>query len=60
MFTTLTFRENLHNIKEANYEFLKFIKRVKYKFGDFKYLAVIEFQDRGAIHYHMISDFRYI
>jgi hypothetical protein len=60
MFTTLTFRENFQNIQEANYAFLKFIKRVKYKFGDFKYLVVIEFQDRGAIHYHMISDFGYI
>ncbi|MBC8389847.1 MAG: protein Rep, partial [Actinobacteria bacterium] len=41
-------------------EFKKFIKRLKYKYGDFKYLAVVEFQKRGAIHYHMLSDFSYI
>ena len=60
MFATLTFKENIEDIKKANYEFLKFIKRMRCGYGDFKYLAVIEFQDRGAIHYHMISDFGYI
>ncbi|GAI10009.1 unnamed protein product, partial [marine sediment metagenome] len=42
----------------TNREFKKFIQRLRYQYGDFKYMAVIEFQDRGAIHYHMISDFR--
>ena len=44
----------------ANNEFKKFIKRVKYYYGDFKYLSVVEFQKRGAIHYHMLNDFDYI
>ncbi len=58
-FLTLTFKENIKNVKQANLEFTKFIKRLTYeitgqKKSFFKYITVIEFQDRGAIHYHCI------
>lgn len=55
-FLTLTFKENVTDISFANNEFKKFIKRLKYQFElkNLKYVAVIEFQERGAIHYHMI------
>ena len=58
-FLTLTFKENIQDIKQANYEFKKFIKRLNYKvYGTkkaiLKYTTVIEFQKRGAIHYHTI------
>ena len=58
-FLTLTFRENVQDIKQANYEFTKFIQRFNYKlYGtkkvNLKYTTVIEFQKRGAIHYHTI------
>lgn len=58
-FLTLTFRDNVKDIKQANYEFNKFIKRLNYKlYGvkkvNLKYTTVIEFQKRGAIHYHII------
>lgn len=59
-FITLTFAENVVDLSVANNEFKKFIKRLRYEEGNFKYLAVIEFQKRGAIHYHMISDLFYI
>jgi hypothetical protein len=59
-FVTLTFAENIEDIKVSNREFKNFIKRMKYRFGDFKYLSVIEFQERGAIHYHMICNWGYI
>lgn len=59
-FITLTFKENLTDVKKANYEFMKFIQRLRYRYGNFKYAAVIEFQKRGAVHYHMISDLPYI
>jgi len=41
------------------YEFTKFIKRFNYeitglKTSYLKYVAVVQFQERGAIHYHMI------
>ena len=61
---TLTFKENITNLKSANYEFTKFIRRLNYetnriegkdlKQSNLKYLAVFELQQRGAIHYHMI------
>jgi len=47
-------------MNRANNEFKKFIQRLKYNYGDFRYLVVVEFQKRGAIHYHMLSDFGYI
>ena len=55
-FLTLTFAENVCDIDVANYEFKKFIERLKYQYPtlDLKYLTVIEFQKRGAVHYHMV------
>jgi len=59
-FFTSTFADNIKEMNFANHEFKKFIQRLKYHYGDFKYLTVVEFQKRGAIHYHMLSDFGYI
>ena len=59
-FLTLTFKDNITDIFYANREFKKFIQRVKHKYGDFRYLVVIQFQKRGAIHYHMLADFVFI
>lgn len=59
-FFTATFSDNISNMDFANNQFKKFIQRLKYHYGDFKYLAVLEFQKRGSIHYHMLSDFGYI
>ena len=58
-FLTLTFKENIQDIKQANYEFKKFIQRLNYycfgvKKNNLKYTCVVEFQKRGAIHYHVI------
>jgi len=58
-FLTLTFKEDVKDMKQANYEFLKFIKRLNYycfgtKKANLKYTCVVEFQKRGAIHYHVI------
>jgi hypothetical protein len=58
-FLTLTFQENIQNLKEANRFFSKFVQRINYMFRDIlveplQYLCVPEFQKRGAIHYHVI------
>lgn len=54
-FVTLTFAENVTNIKQANYEFKKFRQRLEYELKlKLKYVVVIEFQKRGAIHYHVV------
>jgi len=58
-FLTLTFAENLSTIDVANKIFSKFVKRLNYKIfkskrSELAYLAVIEFQKRGAVHYHCV------
>lgn len=54
-FLTLTFKDNVQDLDYANNEFKKFIKRLNYNFNiKVKYSCVIEFQKRGAIHYHVI------
>lgn len=63
-FITLTFTNDcgidINSIRECNSEFKKFIQRMRRKFNNFKYICVIEFQKRGAVHYHIISDLPYI
>jgi len=60
-FLTLTFAENVTDIATANYEFKKFRQKLQRHLGrDFKYLGVIEFQKRGAVHYHLMLDIPFI
>ena len=57
-FVTFTFAENIKEIKTANAEFTKFIRKfnyfLKFKNSHLKYATVIEFQKRGAVHYHTL------
>ena len=55
LFITFTFAENIVSLKEANACWTAFIKRLKYHL-DFNpaYVAVVEFQRRGAVHYHAV------
>lgn len=55
-FWTLTFGENIKELDYANSEFKKFIQKVKRKYPELKYLGVPEFQKRGAVHYHLITN----
>ncbi|MDD5396947.1 MAG: hypothetical protein PHW24_02695 [Candidatus Moranbacteria bacterium] len=59
IFITFTFAENITELTLAHKEFTKFIKRLSYEHwgqnvNTLKYLAVVEFQERGAIHYHVV------
>lgn len=59
IFLTLTFAENMTDIKKANRIFSKFKQRLDYeitgiKKSYLKYVGVIEFQKRGAVHYHVL------
>lgn len=57
-FLTLTVARNCDDVTYYDSEFKKFIMRFNYKYGKkHKYLAVREFQKRGAIHYHLLMDF---
>jgi hypothetical protein len=52
---SLTYAENMQDIKTAYRDFKSFVQALKYKFGkDFKYIAVPEFQKRGAVHFHAL------
>jgi methylase of polypeptide subunit release factors len=52
---TLTFKENITDLKFANKQFINFRKRLNRHLSfNIKYVTVPEFQKRGAVHYHMI------
>jgi hypothetical protein len=54
-FATFTFAENITDLKVANKYFRSMIKKLCYKTGEsIKYLAVPEYQKRGAVHYHVL------
>lgn len=58
-FFTITFEENIQDQGAANYKYKKCIQKLNYyvygeKCNKLKYLVVLQFQDRGAIHWHVI------
>jgi len=64
-FLTLTFEANVTDLDYSNNEFKKWVKRVNYhcfktKKSVMKYVAVIEFQKRGAVHYHVLCNLPYV
>lgn len=59
-FLTLTFSDNKTDVKECNVLFKAFIRKLRRFKDDLKYLAVIEFQNRGAVHYHVLLNIPYI
>lgn len=55
LFVTLTYKENMTDIKQGKLDFKNFIKRWNYRRSDkLKYVYVVEFQKRGAVHFHCI------
>ena len=59
-FLTITTHENISDVVRMNKEFKQFIQRLKVIDPYIQYLAVIEFQKRGAIHYHILINMKYI
>lgn len=55
-FITLTFEENITEVKKAWKKLHSFITIVQRNFPNFKYLCVPEFQKRGAVHYHLLTN----
>lgn len=58
-FLTLTFKENITDLTEANKHYTYFLKRFNYqltrtKGSHFRYVVVPEFQKRGAVHFHAV------
>lgn len=58
-FFTLTFEENLTDVQKANKKFNVWRRNFKRSFPDFKYVCVPEFQKRGAVHYHLMTNVPY-
>lgn len=62
---TLTFDKNLSNhditdLRQCNKVFSLFICRMRKHYPNLKYVKVAEYQKRGAIHYHLITNLTYI
>ena len=57
-FLTLTFKENITDIKKANEYFnkfnIRFNKYLKTRNAEYKWLLVYEYQQRGAVHFHIM------
>jgi len=53
LFVTLTYAENMGSLEQAHEDFNAFAKRTRRHFGQhLRYIAVAEFQKRGAVHFH--------
>lgn len=55
-FITLTFSDNIIDLKYANKCFHNWRNNIKKKKKDFLYICVPEFQKRGAVHYHLLTN----
>lgn len=55
-FVTLTFKENVTDLSEANNILENWIRQIRRKYPEFKALGVPEFQKRGAVHYHFLTN----
>lgn len=55
-FITLTYSDNFTDLKSAKNDLSFFIKNIKKIKKDLKYIAIPEFQKRGAIHFHLLTN----
>ena len=59
-FITLTFKENVTDIESANKSFKNWrdsiTRNLKSQKKEFSYVCVPEFQKRGAVHYHLLTN----
>lgn len=55
-FITLTFEENIKDVNIANKKFHSWRTKIKSIYPNFKYVCVPEFQKRGAVHYHLLTN----
>lgn len=53
---TLTFKENVSDINDAWNVFKYFTKLMRQRYKDHCYVAVPEYQKRGAVHFHLAID----
>ena len=56
-FITLTYAENMKDLSQSKADLHKCINKIQRNIKEFKYLYVLEYQERGAIHYHMLCNY---
>ncbi|MGU8608455.1 rolling circle replication-associated protein, partial [Clostridium perfringens] len=54
---TITYKENVRDPKVLYKDFDKFMKKLKYRYGSVDYINVVEPQERGAWHCHILLRF---
>jgi hypothetical protein len=54
LFVTLTYAENMTDPARLYRDFDRFMKRLRYRYGDLSYFSVVEPQERGAWHCHVL------
>ncbi|SDD64530.1 hypothetical protein SAMN02799630_04554 [Paenibacillus sp. UNCCL117] len=55
-FITLTYEKPDVTLDEVAKDYENWVKRMRERYGDFKYFAVRSFQQRGALHFHLLTD----
>lgn len=55
-YITLTYGKEDVTLDEAGRDFENWIKRMRERYGDFKYLGVRSFQRRSTPHFHLLAD----
>lgn len=51
---TVTYHQNMTDVKRLGYDLEAFVRKMKSRLGDIKYLTAVEPQGRGAWHAHML------
>lgn len=59
-FVTLTYKNNIKNRKKAYNDLKQFTTKLKLNYPNLKYISIIEYQKRGAIHFHLLMNIPYI
>lgn len=54
LFVTLTYKEKEITLERGSRDFENWIKRLRERYGSFKYIGVRSFQKRGTLHYHVL------
>lgn len=54
---TITYAENMKDVKQLYADFKKFMMKLKYKYPNIDYINVVEPQERGAWHCHVLIRF---
>ena len=55
-FITLTYANNMQDVAQSKKDLEYFVTNIKKVKKDFKYIAIPEFQKRGAIHFHLLTN----